>query len=689
MIESLRGCAARRLIPLLALLAMLTPGLARAEVVRLEISGREPFADGEVFGRSGPYERIIGRMFLEVDPTAEANARVVDLKLAPRNARGRVEFWTDFFLLKPVDASRGNRRLFYDVNNRGNKRALQAFNDQAGADLVLNDPRTKADAGNGFLMREGYSVLWCGWNGDVAEGGKRLMIGLPVATDGGRTITGRIHAEVVVNKPEFSQPFAWGNTDPYPSVTLDNREATLTMRPNRAAAAVEIPREEWGFARFVDGKPVPDLKQLYVKAGFRPGWLYELVYTARDPRVTGLGFAAVRDVVSFLRHAPAEGAGRPNPLAASIEKAYVFGISQSGRFINHMVYEGFNADEAGRVVFDGAMLHVGGPGRGYFNHRFAQTTRHGSQHEDVLSPSEIFPFTSTPQEDRVTGERGEILARARRQNVVPKMFFTENSSEYWSRAASLLHTDVAGENDVAPDPQVRIYFIAGGQHGVTSNPDRDIYRNPMNILDHRPVLRALLKAMDRWVSTGAEPPASRYPQLADRTLVDLATYQRAFPAVPGVKPPAAHYVPLRLDFGPRFAAEGIADVIPPKAGAPYRTLVPAIDADGNELAGVRLPDVAAPVATFTGWNPRDAAAGAEGALGRYAGSYVPFSVTPADRDRSGDSRRSVRERYPTREAYLAKVAETALALQADRLLLDEDLVAIEKAAAARRLWDGP
>src|SRR5436190_11127542 len=232
MIASFRVCSARRLILLLALLAMLRPGLARAEVVRVEISGREPFADGEVFGRSGPYERISGRMFLEVDPAAEANARVVDLKLAPRNARGRVEFWTDFFLLKPIDASRGNRRLFYDVNNRGNKLALGAFNNKGG-----NDPRTLADAGNGFLMREGYSILWCGWNGDVKPGDERILIGLPVATGGERPITGLVHAEMTVNEPAYSQPFYWGNSDPYPSASLDHRGATLTRRPNRGAAA--------------------------------------------------------------------------------------------------------------------------------------------------------------------------------------------------------------------------------------------------------------------------------------------------------------------------------------------------------------------------------------------------------------------------------------------------------------------
>jgi hypothetical protein len=392
-------------------------------------------------------------------------------------------------------------------------------------------------------------------------------------------------------------------------------------------------------------------------------------------------------VVSHLRYAANDAEGSANPLAGLIERAYTFGISQSGRFIHHFVYEGFDLDERGQVVFDGALAHVGGGGRGWFNHRFAQTTRHGSQHEDILSPSDTFPFTSVPQEDRVTGQRGDILARARARGAVPKMFFTETSTEYWARAASLLHTDVTGETDVGLDPQVRLYFITGAQHGNAASSDRGIYKNPVNILDHRPVLRALLTALDRWVTIGAEPPASRYPRIADGTLIDFEAYRRTAPSIPGVSVPAAFYVPVRLDFGPRFASDGIADIVPPRVGPAFRTLVPAVDLDGNELAGIRLPDVAAPLATYAGWNQRDAAAGAEGALGRWSGSYLPFARTAADRAQSRDPRLSIRERYPTREAYLLRVADAALTLQADRFLLDEDVVAIQRAAADRQLWD--
>ena len=646
----------------------------RAEVVRLQIDRREPFAQGRAFGPSGPYEKLTGRLSLETAPENPANRRVVDLGLAPRNARGCVESQTDFFLLKPADPAKGNRRLFYEVNNRGNKLGLGALND-AGA----NNPTTAADAGNAFLMRQGYAILWCGWNGDVLGGGDRLP---------DRPITGPIYAEITVNQKASSQPFAWGNSDPYLAVELDNRSATLSMRPTRSAPAQEIPRDQWAFARWEGGKAVPDAKHLYVKQGFRPGWLYDLVYVGRDPRVTGLGLAAVRDVVSFFRHAKADSQGTPNPLAGAVDRAYVFGISQSGRLIHHFLYQGFNADERGRAVFDGALVHVAGGGKGLFNGRFVQTTRHGSHHEDNLFPSDFFPFASTPQDDPLTGRRGDALQQARAAGPVPKILFTQTSAEYWCRAASLLHTDVAGRRDLPLAPEVRLYFIAGAQHGVSSTPDRGIYQHPQNILDHRPALRALLVALDRWVSRGQEPPPSRYPRIADGTLVDLAAYRRAFPRLPGISLPESFYAPLRLDLGPRWETEGIADFVPPKVGPAYCTLVPAVDRDGNDLGGVRLPDVAVPVATYTGWNLRAAASGAEGMLGRWTGSYFPFPRTARARQQSGDPRPAVLERYPTQQDYLDRIGQIARQLVREGYLLEEDAERIAKVCANRRLWEG-
>ena len=645
----------------------------------------EAFAGGHAFGTTGPYEKVVGRLYLEVSPDDPANQAVVDLKLAPRNARGRVEFWSDFFLLKPADPARGNRRLLYDVNNRGNKVAVWTFNDG----YFQNDPATLADAANGFLMRQGYSILWCGWNGDVLPDDKnRLLIGLPVARENGKTITGRNHVEICRDDTAYSQPLSWspwGVSAAYAPVDLNDPSARLTMRPSRSQPAVEIPRDAWAFARWEDGRVKPDPQQLYVRDGFRPGWLYDLVYVGKNPRVTGLGLAAVRDCVSFFRHAAAARGATQNPIAGAVDRAYLFGVSQSGRVVHHFLYEGFNTDESGRAVFDGAIAHVPGAGRGMFNCRFFQATSAGSQHEDNLFPTEAFPFTFTPQTDPVTGERGDMLGRARTRGHVPKLFVVQTSTEYWTRGASLLHTDVEGTRDVPLHPSVRLYLISGAQHLGAGPLERGIYQNLQNPLDHRgPVLRALLTAMDRWVSTGQEPPASRYPRISDGTLVSLETYRKSFPRIPGVRLPQSLYRPLRLDLGPRWATQRIADFVPPKIGPPYRTLVPAVDADGNERAGIRLPDVAVPVATYVGWNLRGAACGAEGMLARWTGSCFPFPVTMEDRLASGDPRATIRERYPTAQSYLERIDQAALRLQQEGFLLEEDVA--QQQARRRKFW---
>lgn len=666
---------------LLTLAVAFAPSQSSAEVVRLQINERAPFAEGWSFAQAGAYEKITGRLQIEVAPDAPANARIHDLKYAPRNGRGRVECWTDFFLLKPMDPSRGNRRILYDVNNRGNKLALATFNGARS-----NDPTTLADAGNGFLMRHGYSVLWCGWNGEVVEDGTdRLLVGLPIARQNGETITGQAHVEICTTEQVYSRPFywsPWGVSDAYPAVSLDHQNASLMIRPRRSEPAIEVPHDRWAFGRWENDRFIADPTHLYVKDGFRPGRLYDLVYTAQNPRVTGLGLAALRDCVSFFRHAQHDSAGVANPLANNVEHAYIFGISQSGRLIHHFIYEGFNGDESNRPVFDGALMHVAGAGKGMFNYRFRMTTEYGTHHEGNLSGSEFFPFAPVPQADRLTGEQGDTLARARAGGTVPKMIFTQTSTEYWTRAASLLHTDVEGKSDLELPPDVRIYLVAGAQHLGAGPHTKGICQQPRNTLDDRPpILRAMLVAMDEWVSAGQEPPPSQYPRIADGTLVDLETYRRSFPQIPNVNLPADYYQPARLDFGPRFHREGVADIIPPKSGRPYRTLVPAVDSDGNEIAGIRLPQVAAPLGTYTGWNLRAAEFGAEGVLAGLDGMYLPFARTLEERRQTGDPRPSVQERYPRPGVYLGQLAKAALDLHEQRFLLAEDVVSILRAAA--------
>ncbi|MEX0729116.1 MAG: alpha/beta hydrolase domain-containing protein [Planctomycetaceae bacterium] len=658
---------------------MLFVSTAEARVVRFEIESREPFAEGHEFGDAGAYERIVGRAYGEVDVDNPANAQIVDLKFAPQN-EGTVEYASDFFLLKPVEMERGNKRLLYDVNNRGNKLMLGAFNDAGG-----NDPHTLEDAGNRFLMQQGYSLLWCGWNGDVIPGGGRMQITLPIAMENGKPVQRKIHAEICVHTPAYHQPLYWGNSDPYP--VLNPESAKLTVRPHRDAEAKDVPREEWDFGRWENEKLTSDPKFLYLKNGFQPGWIYDLVYETEGSRISGLGLAAIRDVVSFFRYRGFDVDRTVNPLHPHIEHAYGFGISQSSRVLNQMVHEGFNSDEERRMVFDGILSHVGGSGRGMFNVRFAQTTRHGSQHEDVLYPSERFPFTTVEQTDPATGDIGSLLDEAERLEQVPKIMFTNTSTEYWCRGASLLHTDVTGKVDVPLAANVRLYFIAGAQHGNSSSLEKPGFLQPGNVLDHRPILRAMLVHLDRWVSEDVEPPESRYPRLGDGTLVDLDTYRQAFPTSDLFRAPEVMYRPYRLNFGPRWETEGIADIVPPQVGRPFRTLVPAVDEDGNEIAGIRLPDVAVPWGTFTGWNRRVTSQIGRDVLGRWEGSTLPFPLTPEQREREHDTRFSILDRYPERPDYMAKVNNAVRALEAEGLILPMDAKSLRERAERRSFWD--
>jgi len=680
----------RNVVSLAALAAAAAAWPACAEVVRVEVHDRRPFAAGFSFEPIGPYERFKGRLFLEIDPDDPANGRVCDLAHAPRNDRGRVECWTDFLLLAPADPRRGNRRLLYDVTNRGNQLALRALNSPAER---TNDPETLAHAGNGFLMRQGYAMLATGWNGDVIDDGTgRLLAGLPEPREAGQPITGEVHLEFCVTEPTPSRAFSWspwGVFAAYPPAVPDHRQATLTVRPRRDAPAETVPHDAWGYGRVENGTVVPSETDLFVKGGFEPGLLYDLVYTAREPRVSGLGPASVRDAISFFRHAAGDEAGG-NPLAGAIDAAYALGISQSGRFTHQFLHDGFNVDTAGRQVFAAAIVHIAGAGKGAFNHRFRMGTDCGTHHEGHLSGSECFPFAPVPQTDLVTGAAGDTLARCRAAGSVPRLMFVQTSTEYWSRAGSLVHTDVEGSEDLELPPEVRVYLVAGAQHLGGGPPDPGNCRQPRNILDDRgPVLRALLTALDEWVTNGIAPPPSRHPRIAAGTLVDVATWAARFPRIPGVDLPTGCYRPPRLDFGPRFHTEGIADVVPPRTGPPYRTLVPTVDADGNETAGIRLPDVAVPLGTFTGWNLRAERVGAPGMLAPLDGMYLPFALTRAEREARGDPRPAVEERYPTRAAYLARVAEAALALQAERFLLAEDVSRILRQAAARDLWPRP
>jgi hypothetical protein len=680
-------CLATVVVP-----AILAGGAARAELIALDIQHREPFAGGTVFGDTGPYEKIVGVARFAVDPAQAHNRAIVDLTLAPRNAEGKVEFESDVFILAPKDAARGNGALLYDVNNRGNKLALRFFNGAPGG----NDPAKEADAGDGFLFRRGYTVVWCGWIGELLPGDHRLLLRAPVATDGGKPIRGVVRYELVTDTPAQTLPLSRreGHGSYGPS-RRGEAEGVLTWRLRETDERVPIPRGQWALER----QPVVKVEhgvpgtlgqvRLRLAGGFRPGYIYELVCEAEGPIVQGLGYAAVRDLVSFLRH----DAGAGNPLGAvagkpAIRRALGFGVSQSGRFLRNFVYLGFNGDEKDRKVFDGLMPHVAGGGLGFFNHRFAQPTRHNGQHEEHLYPGDAFPFTYGPATDPF-GKRtdGILLHGAGEEDprLLPRIMHTQSAAEYWHRSGSLVHTDPLGKKDAAIPDGVRIYTFGGTQHGPAGDPPgHGIADNLLNPADYRPYLRALLDALDAWVRDGTAPPPSVYPRIDQGTLVDWHQANTGFPSLPGVRYPEVIQRPAALDFGPGFA-HGLISINPPRVRGHYVVLVPKSGPDGNDLGTLLPPEVAVPLATYTGWNLRRRDAGAEAMLVSLSGSMIPLPRTRAERQASGDPRESIEERYGSFTDYRRHFAATCDDLVKRRYLLKQD--ADRLLASRQKFWD--
>ncbi len=654
---------------LLAALLCLAAVTADAGVTRLEITRREVVLQGRAFGAAGPYEKLVGRVHFALDPRAPRNLGIVDLALAPRNAQGLVEFSADFYLLKPVDPARGNGRLFYEAGNRGTKRILPVFQQATGAD----DPTAAAEFGNGALMMQGFSLLWMGWQWDVPPG--RMRMAIPIATSAGQVITGLVRGNFIPGANATTASIADRGHDAYPVVDPASADHVLYVRRLPTDAPAVVPRARWRFATATT---------VTLDGGFEPGRIYDVVYRARDPRVVGVGLAGTRDLISFFKHATTT-QGNPSP---GLRHAIGWGVSQTGRFLRHFVYEGFNEDEQGRIVFDGVFDQVGGSGRGSFNHRFGQQSRDQLQHFNIQYPVDMFPFTDDDQTDPVTGATDGLLARARRTNTVPRMVHLLTNSEYFNRAGSLVHTDVTGSRDVPPPATSRIYMVASAPHIVGPFPpapfaDKDfVGQADMNPLVYTPVLRAVFRALDRWVAEDVEPPPSRYPTLADGTLVAPAA--AGWPRIPGVTMPPAPMTTYRLDFGPEWT-QGRVTIEPPRLGAAFTSLVPAVDDAGNDRGGIRLPQVAVPLATHTGWNYRQPAIGAPDRLASEIGAYRPLPRTAAERAQSGDSRASIAERYPSRDAYLGRIAQAAVTLVKERYLLAEDVADLIAQAGVH--WD--
>ena len=664
--------------------------------ITLDIQARRAFADGQAFAGTGAYEILEGRVHIAYDPQDPSLKEVPDIGLAERGADGLVSVVSDLFILKPVDLAKGNGAMLFEMVNRGNKRFLQFFNDAPHT----NAPKSLADAGNGFLMREGYTIVCTGWQGDVLPGDGRIVLNLPIAREADGPVREVIRAEFVIDEPNLvSLPLSGKySTRSYAAASLDNSGAKLVRRRYPWEPVEEIPVDAWQFARVERDlkvpKPgdsgggesgiIPSDSHIYLAGGFERGWIYELTYEAKDPLVLGLGFTAMRDVAAHLRYDKSA----DNPLRqdeANLRSFYCWGRSQSGRSLREYLYRGFNGTGDGRKAFDGILSHIAGAGRLPIN-RFSNLVIAASkQFEDQLNPSDLFPFSYARSKDHLTGREDAIL---RHPESDPFVFHSHTSSEYWNRRGSLVHTDTQG-NDLEQPAGVRIYHWASSQHWADprlSACNRGICANYHNTNGTSALFRSLLTAMHRWVVDGVEPPPSQVPRRNDGTLVPFAEWKAQFPDIPGVALPQRPNTLTLVDYGTAFEAGGaISEPAVVKRGADYTVLLPAVDNVGNERAGIRTPTIQAPLGTFTGWNLRPRGMGG-GTLHDFSGSYIPLPETQTEREATGDPRSAILELYPTKDAYVTAIESACDALIADKLMLEEDR---ERELQRARSWGRP
>ena len=570
---------------------------------------------GAALGAVTSVDHIAGKVHFAVDPKLPANRIIADIALAPRNAEGLVEFSADVDIIKPKDS---NGTALVEISNRGGKGLLATFDSD-------------------FLLGHGFTLVWVGWEFDIPAGEKLLHLYAPVATDHGKTIVGLVRSEWEGDKRVTTIPLGDRNQIGYAVADPNYAENRLLLRDTVNGERRTIARDKWTFS---------DATHVTMADGFEPGKIYEVIYQAKDPVVAGLGLAAIRDMVSFLKH----------DQQYHIERALGFGVSQSGRFLREFLYDGFNQDEKNQRVFDGVWAAVAGAGRGSFNERFAQPSRDGHPFYNVFYPVDIPPFTDNYG------------------SLAPKIFYTNGSYEYWGRAASLIHTTEDGQRDAPIAKDTRIYFFAGAQHGSGSIPPREVEaQNPAGVNDYRAGMRALLVAMQAWLKDGKEPPPSQYPRIAKDQLVALGAL--AFPKIPGVQVPQRKREAYRLDFS----------VEPPKVGPPFPTLIPQVDQDGNETSGIKMPEIAVPLASYTGWNLRSRAIGAPEEMYTFTGSWIPFPLNKAEREKRKDPRPSIEERYRDQNDYLERITAAARKLVEQGFLLDPDVPKLRERAAKE--WD--
>jgi hypothetical protein len=682
-----------------ALLALAAAGLiaappADARITRIEITTIEsPTFGGFSWPGVGQYEKLVGRAFGEVNPVDPKNDVIVDIALAPRNERGNVEYSFDFYILKPIDLAKGAHKVMYEPPNRGRKTWNTFGRVPAG-----NDPGSIIDAAvlaNAFLMPRGYTMVWSGWDASAGTSGANfnMRIGgsggpgtlLPVAKNpDGSTIIGPSYEYIVTSGSSF--------TLTYPAASLDKSRARLTHRVHLNDLPQLVPESGWNYN--ANGTAIG-----LAGGSFVANDIYEFSYMAKDPTVNGLGFAAVRDWNAWLRYETADDFGNRNPLAGDVQRVYTEVVSQPGRLLNDFRHLGFNQAENGKKVFDGLMQWIAAGDGLNINYRFSQPGRTERNRQDHLYVEGVFPFANVTTHDPITGKTDSRLARCEATGTCPVAAEIYSANEYWVKAASLLHTTPDGASDLSDSPHARNYFISSHMHGSASfPPGRGSCQQLQNPLDSAPIQRALFAAIDAWVTKGTPPPSSRVPRLDNGTLVaPLPQSAMGFPSIPGVTYTGLKTTRYLFDYGLNFYETGIATVNPPvfpsttpsyqddsRNGPIYPSFIPKTDSDGNDIAGVRLPDVTVPLATYTGWALRAGPQANDGC--ESSGQYVPFARTEAERVAAGDPRPSIEARYPSFAMYSSAVRRAIDALVKDRLMLCEDAPA-EQARLLQRGLD--
>lgn len=649
--------------------------------VRLDIERREPFAGGGSFGNTGPYERLVGKVHFTIDPDEKGLPSIVDLDLAPLNAQGLVEFASTLDTIKPVDLSRGNRRILYGFSNRGN-RGLMGFNCGRGTDMSKPEY-----AGDGFLTRQGYTLVWSGWQGD------NIVTYLPPALNDAKQLRGRVRQEFnLIAEGILSMGVSAGtergqDVQPYP--VLNRRTATLTMRQYESDPRIPVPDTEWELAKaeIKDGEMelMPSNVDLYIKGGFKTGWIYEFIYETEGSRVMNLGFLGVRDLLSLLRYETHDAAGNPNPLAGSVEKVHTTGASISGRVIREYVYEGWNVDASGWRVFDAVDTHTGS-GRLFQNERFAQVGRYPRQHEEHQWPAEYYPFTFVAIPDQLIG-RNEGLWK--RPETDPLVLHLHTEGDYWARHVSLSHTDPRDASDVEIPENARMYHLTGAPHMVRAMDDPDwMGQLTPNAISAIPFRHTVLVLLDRWAMHGTPRRRRCCPR---RRTARWSRPRRCFakyPKIPGVNLPKGPSRLPRCNYGPEFDSHGLMSIFPPEPlpAQEYPIRAPQIDADGNTIAGLRYPDIEVRMDTYNGWSLGKAGF-AEGEQWWNTGSFVPFARTKAEREVRGDPRPSIEERYPSHAAYIEAVTRVCQSRVREGLMLQEDADRFIAAARERNPFD--